>query len=177
MVGYERRSCGGARTLTAALLNKSKVRNSVQNCSEVWLIRTAYPCWIFLASTSALSSRNQVAMFMHHGFHRFCIAVVPPCGIVSADASVRKVKLKPHHHALHASQDSDPTISVIEAQATVQITPHSSPTIAMPILQSPPVIINVVAAQPVQTHLRKRHASLPPDVPVPGAEARACGRS
>ena len=69
------------------------------------------------------SSRNQVAMFMHHGFHRFCIAVVPPCGIVSADASVRKVKLKPHHHALHASQDSDPTISVIEAQATVQITP------------------------------------------------------
>ena len=124
------------------------------------------------------SSRNQVAMFMHHGFHRFCIAVVPPCGIVSADASVRKVKLKPHHHALHASQDSDPTISVIEAQATVQITPHSSPTIAMPILQSPPpVIINVVAAQPVQTHLRKRHASLPPDVPVPGAEARACGRS
>lgn len=159
-------------------LIKAKFKTLFRICSEVWLIRTAYPCWIFLASTSALSSRNQVAMFMHHGFHRFCIAVVPPCGIVSADASVRKVKLKPHHHALHASQDSDPTISVIEAQATVQITPHSSPTIAMPILQTPPpVIINVVAAQPAQTHLRKRHASLPPDVPVPGAEARACGRS
>jgi hypothetical protein len=39
---------------------------------------------------------------MPHGFHRFCIAAVSPCGIVSADASVRKVKLKLHHHAPHA---------------------------------------------------------------------------
>ena len=173
MVGYERRSCGGARTLTAALLNKSKVRNSVQNCSEVWLIRTAYPCWIFLASTSALFPQpggNVHASRLPPLLHR--------SGSSMWHRQRIKPKPKPHHHAPHASQDSNPTVSVIEAQATVQITPHSSPTIAMPILQSPPpVIINVVAAQPVQTHLRKRHASLPPDVPVPGAEARACGRS
>ena len=155
-------------------LIKAKFETLFRICSEVWLIRTAYPCWIFLASTSALSSRNQVAMFMHHGFHRFCIAVVPPCGIVNASNP------NPNPTTMHRThlKTQIQQLVLLRHKLLCKSPPHSSPTIAMPILQSPPpVIINVVAAQPVQTHLRKRHASLPPDVPVPGAEARACGRS
>ena len=75
------------------------------------------------------SSGDQMSMSMHQ--HRSCVSMwhrqrkrkrpqsqtqTPPC----------------------TARISNPTFSVIAAQATAKITPHSSPMIAMPILQSPP---------------------------------------
>ena len=99
-------------------LIKAKFETLFRICSEVWLIRTAYPCWIFLASTSALFPQpggNVHASRLPPLLHR--------SGSSMWHRQRIKPKPKPHHHAPHASQDSNPTVSVIEAQATVQITP------------------------------------------------------